>query len=283
MRIITTLLLLFNSLIGQSQVNQEFNDVSGSFYNYCPSYIQTSSSVRYIYYCKNPNSGQIEDYIYWRKATLSGSNWVWGSQQVALTPSGSGWDDEHVCDPDIKQGSFAYNGHTYSWIMFYLGTDQLDNNHNQIGIALADSPEGPWVKWGGNPLISFAGTTYWGVGQPSATSVNGQGRFLLFYTQGDSSGAKVYSKDIDLANLSSPTLNTSQEIFIDGLTSRDNNVTPVVFHNVGFAYDGTSDRMYCIREREPNDVYDPNFVSSQLQVAYTDGDNIWNNWIGRAK
>lgn len=269
-------LLRATSSIGQSQAILEFNDASGNFYNYCPSYIQTSSSVRYIYYCKNNTSNQIVDYIFWRKATNSGSGWVWGGQQIAISP-GSGWDNVHVCDPDVKQGSFNYNGHTYSWVMFYLGTNQLDNNHNQIGIALADSPEGPWVKWGGNPLVSFSGTTYWGVGQPSATSVDGLGRLLLFYSRGDAAGARICRRDINISNLSAPSLGTEYTLFTGGLTSRDNNVTPVVFHSAGFAYDGATDRMYVVREREPNDVYDPNFVSTQLQVAYTAGGNIWNN------
>lgn len=262
---------------GQTNAVMEFNDGTGNFYNYCPSYIQTSSTVRYMYYCKNNTSNQIEDYIFWRKATLSGGTWTWGSQQTALTPSGSGWDDVHVCDPDVKQGSFTAGGHTYSWIMFYLGTDQLDNNHNQVGIALADSPEGPWTKWSANPLITFTGTSNWGVGQPSATSVDGAGRLLLFYSKGDNTDTRVCRRDIDISNLSSPSLGTEYNLFTSGLTSRDNNVTPVVLHNAGFAYDGVTDRMYIIREREPNDVYDPNFVSTQLQVAYTSGSNIWSN------
>lgn len=268
--------------IGQTNAVMEFNDGAGNFYNYCPSYIQTSGTVKYIYYCKNNTSNQVVDYVFWRKATLSGSTWVWGSQQIALSPSGSGWDNVHVCDPDVKQGSFTYNSHTYSWVMFYLGTDQLDNNHNQIGIALADSPEGPWVKWGGNPLVTFSGTTYWGVGQPSATSVDGAGRLLLFYSKGDATGTRICRRDINISNLSSPSLGTEYNLFTNGLISRDNNVTPVVFHNAGFAYDAGTDRMYVVREREPNDVYDPSFVSTQMQVAYTAGANIWNNsgsWV----
>ncbi|MBO9205274.1 MULTISPECIES: RICIN domain-containing protein [Niastella] len=272
---IAALLASANS-IGQS-AELEFNDDPGNFYNYCPSYIQTSSTVRYMYYCKNSTSNQITDFIYWRKATRSGSTWTWGSQQIALTPSASGWDSKHTCDPDVKQGSFSYNQHTYSWVMFYLGCDQLDGNHNQIGIAFADSPEGPWVKWGGNPFISFSGTNNWGVGQSSATCVDGLGRLLLFYTKGDATETGIIRRDINISNMSSPSLGTEYTLFTNGLTSRDNNVSPVVFHDATFAYDGTTDRMYVIRERESTDVYDPNFVSTQLQVAYTAGGNIWNN------
>lgn len=60
--------------------------------NYCTSYIQTSSTERYMYYCKNRDSGVIYGRIYYRKAALAGGQWIWGSQSIALEPSSSGWD-----------------------------------------------------------------------------------------------------------------------------------------------------------------------------------------------
>ncbi len=254
---------------------QEFDDVSGrNHYNYCPSYIQTDEDTRYIFYCRNPKSGVIVDSIFWRKAVRNGDEWIWGPQYEALA-KGTGWESVHVCDPEVRKGEFDFNGHVYGWVMVYLGCDQLDNNHNQTGVAFADSIEGPWVKWSGNPLIGFPGTGYWGTGQPSATSVDGKGQLLLFYTKGDAAGARVIRRHVDLSDMAAPDLGEEKILFKDGLTGKDGSFA--VFHNAGFAYDSGSDRFYVVRERHPYESLECNFISSEIEVAYTDGANVWNN------
>lgn len=43
------------------------------------------------------------------------------------------------------------------------------------------------------PLVSFSDTTHWGVGQPSAITVNQRaGVAVLFYTEGNSTGTYAY-------------------------------------------------------------------------------------------
>ncbi len=246
----------------------------GNYYNYCPSYIAASDTERFIYYCKNQNAGEIVDYIYMRRITGSGSNWTWGPASVALTPSSGGWDSVHVCDPDVKKGSFNYNNHTYSYVMFYLGCDRTDNNHNQIGVAFSDSLNGPWVKWSGNPLITFSSTSHWGVGQPSATCVDGQGRLLLFYSRGDQNGTRIVRRDINIANMSSPSIGAEVTVPTGGLTEADG--SPVILHNGAFAYDGGTDRFYLVRPRHPFEASSPDYISTDLQVAYTPASTIWN-------
>ena len=267
-------------VFGASASGPEFRDVSGeNHYNYCPSYIQTDADTRYIFYCRNPKSDIIVDSIYWRKAVRNGSTWVWGNQREALA-KGIGWESVHVCDPEVRKGSFLVGNHTYQWAMFYLGCDQLDNNHNQIGVAFADSIEGPWTRWAGNPLIPFEGTANWGIGQPSATSVDGKGQLLLFYTRGDRAGTRIQYRLMDLSDMSKPQLGTEKNLFRDGLTDKDG--SNAIFHNAGFAYDAATDRMYTVRERHPYEARDCTFISSELEVAYTAGGNIWNNsgsWI----
>ncbi|HHW00211.1 MAG TPA: hypothetical protein GXX36_11720 [Clostridiaceae bacterium] len=272
-----TLILQESTSIAVSKM--EFNDGPGDYYNYCPSYIQASPTERYMFYCKNKDSGSVVDYIYYRKATYSGGKWNWGNQNIALAPSGSGWDSVHVCDPDVKQGSFTYNGHTYSYVMFYLGTDQYDNCHNQIGVAFADSLDGPWVKYSGNPLIPYSDRTTWGVGQASATCVDGVGRMLLFYTKGtswtDPNQTYICRREINIANMSNPSIGTEYRVFENGLTDKTPN--SFCFHNAAFAYDGATDRFYMVRDRGIEENVLPDFVSSEIQVAYTSGSNIWSN------
>lgn len=248
-----------------------FPENSGQFFNYSPSYIQTSATRRYMYFNRNSASGQPGRFIYWRKADLVGSNWEWGVPQQALAPGLTGWDSLNVMTPDVKKGSYAYNGHTYSWVMFYSGTDRDDNHHKQIGLAFADSPEGPWIKFSGNPVIQSTAATL-GVSKPSSTSVDWLGRFLLFYTGPDNA---VYRRDINIADLSNISIGTEYKLFANGLTSSDNAASSI--SNIAISYEGSTDRFYMVTQRSPYPIDNPSDISAQLQVAYTAGANIWNN------
>ena len=124
----------------------------------------------------------------------------------ANTPGPGGicvWDKQHACDPDVvaaagwPAGGFGLNGGTYRYAMFYLGIHQdsasgpgfppgrpfkpVEANH--IGVAVAHTLDGPWVKRNG-PLI--IGDKWWGVGQASAIAVNGT-TVLLTFTRGNGS------------------------------------------------------------------------------------------------
>ena len=266
--------------VGEYPGRRLFDDIAGDdHYNYCPSYIQIDSETRYIFYCRNPESGKIIDSIFWRKATRNGNTWNWGPQREALA-KGSGWESVHVCDPEVRKGEFKVNGHTYEWVMFYLGCDQLDNNHNQIGLAFADSIEGPWVKWNGNPIVKFPGTGFWGVGQPSATSVDGKGQLLMFYSKGDAAGTRTIYTKVDLSDMSAPDMGQEQTLFKDGLTGKEGSYA--ILHNASYAYDGNTDRFYIVRCRHPFESLICDFIPSELEVAYTPGTNLWENkgkWV----
>lgn len=252
----------------------EFDDAPGNFYNYAATCVETAPSIRYIWYCKNRNSGKIIDSIYSRKAVKNGSVWSWGEQAVALSPGVSNaWDCVHVCDPAVVRGKFLHTGTNYSYAMFFLGCDTLKNTHNQIGVAFASSPDGPWVKFPGNPIITCSGNDVWGVGQPSVTSVDGAGKMLLFFTRGDKTGTRMLRSEVNFANTGSFTVGAEVVLPTDGLTEADG--SKVVLHNGALAYDGNNDRFYLVRDRMPNPTSEPNYISSQLQVAFTTGSAIW--------
>lgn len=256
-----------------------FDDDPGKFYNYCPSYIQTSPDERVIFYCKNRDAGRIVDSIYTRKAILDDGVWVWGEQSAALRHSDSGWDSIHVCDPDVKKGRFLMDGHEYSWVMFFLATDQSNNNHNQIGVAFADSIGGPWEKWAGNPLVISSSLENWGVGQPSAVSLDKAGKFLLFYSGVDST-TTLAVREIDLSDMGTPQIGPAVNVASRGLTEADGGGTNF-FHNVGVALDEKTGNLYAVRERGPAPMENPTFISGQLQVLYAPvqdilaGKGIW--------
>ncbi len=121
-----------------------FQPAAGEYYNYCPSVMELEDGTRYTYYCTNGASGNITDYIAVRKGTPNGDgSYAWGAEQTVLAPTAGTWDARHVCDPSVIAGAFSYNGTDYSYLMAYLGCD-TDFNDNEIGLAVATSPEGPF-------------------------------------------------------------------------------------------------------------------------------------------
>ena len=164
-------------------VDECYVKTSGQRYTYCPVGIETNEKET-TFYCKNGVNGQIVDYIY---ATTRTEN-VETRTNVALRPSTDGFDSVHVCDPSVVADSYVYNGKTYKYAMFYLGAETLDNQCNQIGVALSNYINSRFLKPENNIVIGY---TYdsnhpevfqWGVGQPSAISL-GNGKVLLFYTK----------------------------------------------------------------------------------------------------
>lgn len=159
--------------------------------------------------------------------------------------------------------------------MFYLGISTLSSSCNQIGVAFSNSYTGPWVKWSGNPLITATGCSNsvpWGVGQASATAVSG-GRVLLFYTNGMSAPPRMVRRDLNLSNMSNPSIGPEVTLPINGLTSKDGS-TPL-FHNANIAYDPSRDIFITVRPQHPFDPEYPDFISSTLQVATIPGSAIW--------
>lgn len=272
---IFALFIFIGGTILEKNLNTEklFGDMEER-YNYCPTVIQLSRTSRYIFYCANKDSGIIRDHIYYRKGIYNKGKWTWGTKSLALSPSIGGWDSIHVCDPDVVKGEFRYDGHTYNWAMFYTGCDTLDNTHNQIGIAFSDSLDGPWIKWSGNPLISYPRDKWWGVGQPSVVSLDEKGQILLFYTRGDGNGTRMVWRKIDLSNMSSLSISEETTLLRSGLSEADGSIA--ILHNGALAYDREKDKLYLVRDKYYFDGKSPDFISSELEVAVTEKQNIFN-------
>jgi hypothetical protein len=211
-------------------------------YNYAPCAVQTDETTKYVFYCTNKESGIIVDYIGWRKGQLEDGEWCWGEEHIALSPEDTGWDNIHVCDPDILQGEFRYNGHTYSWALFYLGCDQLNCKHNQIGVAFADKIEGPWVKFDANPVVPGA-LEYWGTGQCSEVSIDRKGKFKLIYRDADEMGDRYKMAVCDFSDMSK--YQVGEPILLPKLGLPDVNLS--MSHVV---YDAEQDILYLAAEKD---------------------------------
>ncbi|MDR1011308.1 MAG: hypothetical protein LBM04_09340 [Opitutaceae bacterium] len=167
-----------------------------------------------------------------------------------MAPSENGWDDCHVCDPDVREFRTVYNGETYNWIMTYLGVDRWDSKHNQIGLAVAKNIEGPYIKFDKNPLITCDDETQWGVGQ-STTVVLDTTTIRLFYTK--SNGGFTY-RDIKMDNLDAIKLGKEKKI-------------PDMESNNYPAY--SKKNVYMVSERRVKmDAQIPTWVGNVSELAY---------------
>lgn len=231
-------------------------DKNENFYNYCPS-VMIEGNTMHVWYCSNKASGNVTDYVAYRKGTLNASGkWDFTDKKFVLEPGESGeWDSRHVCDPSVTKGKFAWNGETYSYLMAYLGCKTSNNLCNEVGIAVSKAPDGPFVKVENvNPIANWYTSTEfdaskWGYGQPCVISSDEAGKVILFYAKGTAKETGTQAEEWDLSNLASPVKLRSAGV-------RERNVVNAggatdVINNADFAYDPVNKRLWCIKEDFP--------------------------------
>ena len=250
----------------------QFTNEKNGIYNYCPVAMQLSDGTVYIYYCTNKESYKVIDYVGCRKGVRGeDGSIVWGEEKIVFSPSESGWDSHHVCDPSVIAGDFEYGGEHYGYLLAYLGCTSYDNQENKIGIAVANTPEGPFVRVGTKPLIDFVkdpsvSVFQWGVGQPSLVSLDKKGRVQLFYTRGDKDGTRLMMDEWELSDLDAPLKVSTTTVSRSGL--RDLNDALDFMNNADIVYDAESNRYYSTSDCHPNPESTPNFISSHFRINY---------------
>lgn len=246
---------------------REVYNPEGRFYTYAPSVVR-DGDTEWMWTCHNDESNVIKDHIYMTKL-VDGE--VVESRSVLQAAPAPAWDSFHVCDPSVISGQFRYDGDRYGYAMFYLGNDLDASAHNQIGVAFAKSPEGPWIKYP-EPIVTFDRTDQWGVGQPSAVSLaRGSGRVMLFYTRGDTS-TRAYQQVLNLTNMDQARVSEPTLITTAGLVGRDGG--PDWLNGYDMAFDRTRQRFYAVREQHPYPDRNPWWIGPAVQVASIDARSI---------
>jgi len=223
-------------------------------YAYAPSAV-TVAGRTYYFSCHNDVSGVIADSVWFAQAVKGKVR----RQLSVLDPSPGGWDDHHVCDPSVVAGDFGYAGARYSYAMFYLGTDR-DSTGNQIGVAFATDLAGPWVR-SPSPIVGIppGAASTWGVGQPSATTVDAAtGSVLLFYTDG-TAGTAGYRRHLVLGDAGDWVVGAPERVTTAGLGEEP-------LHNFDVAYDPRLDRFYMAREAGPRPADAPTYISERIEI-----------------
>jgi hypothetical protein len=174
---------------------------AGLFYTYAPSIVQTGPSTRDVFYCGNSTSNVVHDHIFLSVGHLVAGQWRYGQPTIVFGPEDDpnphGFFAYHTCEPEVIGGRFEFGGRAYRWALFFTAESTATNSTNQIGVAFANSPSGPYRAdptpivqtaddFGQNgypngcPIDKATGQTLYCLGEPAATSIGG-GRILLTY------------------------------------------------------------------------------------------------------
>lgn len=260
-----------------------FGYTGSNRYAYCPTVIK-ENNISHIWFCGNPTSRQFVDNIYYMRINADGTKTIPIS---VLQPGASGkWDDHHTCDPSVIKGNFIYNNTNYQYAMFYLGCN-VNYYYNEIGVAFSNSlSTTTWVKYptqivpktwttSGDYQIN-ANQKAWGVGQPSAISLDQKGLVLLSYTIGDVNGTRVAWVQLDLRNMTNFSPKTPQNMISTGLKKIDNLQNDYT-DNTDLALDSVNNVMVMIRPVQPNPTDYPNYISQTLEIDYIPFSNFLNS------
>lgn len=246
--------------LGNTSFTEELfgESLEENYYNYAPTVVMEGNDTMHVWFCGNGESGNITDYIVYRKGELQADGkWIFSERELVLSSTEGTWDQRHVCDPSVIKGEFQYQDKTYNYLMSYLGCVTNDSSKNEVGIAVSENIEGPWTKVDSlNPIANYyTSNEYvdepwtWGYGQPSLVSVDEKGKILLFYTKGVISGTFQYVEYWDLSDLDNPQKLNEASITNAGVVNQSGGVD--VINNADFAYDPFMKRLYVIKEDFP--------------------------------
>ena len=231
-------------------------DKNGNYYNYCPTVMMEGNDTMHVWYCSNRVSGNVTDYVAYRKGTLNAAGkWKFSDIEFVLAPTAGTWDARHTCDPSVTKGTFRMGGEDYSFLMAYLGCVTSDNTQNEVGIAVAKSPAGPWVKVDSlNPIANFYtspehSANAWGYGQPCVMNPEGEGKVYLFYAKGTATKTCTQIEEWDLSDLDRPVKVRSAELKEKNVVNASGGSDNI--NNADLAYDAVNKRLYCLKEDFP--------------------------------
>lgn len=239
-------------------------DDGTSYYSVSPAFIQEGNKL-YAYYTSNATAKKRDTSIILRIGTMGENGWEFGERQVVLSPTENSWDAGSVSDADITKGEFKYKNATYNYLMVYQGCKDKSERNQQIGIALANAPEGPFVKVE-KPIIKYderVSGYAWGVGQPSIISEDQKGKVRLYYSVGESLYTYTMTAELDLSDCENVlgaegAFMMPIEGLVDGVKSE------TIFNNAGFARKG--ENLVVARDFNPVAGVEP-IVAQAVQVA----------------
>ena len=114
-----------------------------------PSDIIKVDSTYYVWYTKGAESGGYNGTV-WYATSPDGHAWTEQGEALARGEEGT-WDGQSVFTPNILVAEGRY-WLFYTGVSFYPGKGKGPDS--KIGIAVANSPDGPWQKLATNPALA---------------------------------------------------------------------------------------------------------------------------------
>jgi len=142
-----------------------------------PSDVIRVGSTYYVWYTKTDRAAHGYDATVWFATSKDGVQWT--EQGEALARGGEGqWDSQSVFTPGI----LAAKGKYY---LFYTAVKKPFFNRKEvtaIGIALGETPDGPWKRFEGNPVLKTAPPPAWDSHRvDDSCLVLRDGKYWLYY------------------------------------------------------------------------------------------------------
>ena len=239
----------------------------GKFYEYAPA-IVVDGGVEHVFACANIVAGEIRDHIVHHR-------YVGGREvatDVALRPAEEKrrFDSFHVCDPEIVAGSFFYRGHVFRFALLYTGNDKPLAKGNRLGMALADTLDGPWQRTA-EPVVSFDfggdEKRSWGVGQPAAVNPDHGDGFLLFYTEGARVGTRTLVRSVRMSADGAPPMvvGAPRTVPTAGLRQADGEM-PDFLNDAAIAYLPSMHEFIAVRPVRPMPATPPTTVEERQEI-----------------
>ena len=241
-------------------------------YSYCPSLVKEDDGTVHMFFCGNPDQGIMVDHIYHIRMNPDGTKS--GAKSVLQPGPPGSWDDHHTCDPSVIAGEFRMDGQDYKYAMFFL-TNKYGVYYNEIGVAFSNRLDADhWVKypellvtktWDGEGDQNLGNRKSWGVGQPSAVSLDNKGKVLLTWTIGDIDGTRIVWAQVDMSDMGACSPVTATTMIRTGLRNLNNTGNDITC-NADFAVCPDEDVIVMVRPLRPHDGNYPSFINTSLEV-----------------
>lgn len=159
------------------------------YFVWCGTMAKGDDGLYYLYFSFWPDSGSFDnDWVICSKIGYAVSDNPYGGFEykgIALD-SGEGWDSGSVHNPVVLK----HDGKYYMYYMGNYGNGEFwdHRNHQRVGVAIADSPEGPWKRFE-QPVIDVSkeGFDSLMTSNPSVT-IGDDGRFYMIYKAVEDNG-----------------------------------------------------------------------------------------------